>query len=446
MKRYGLLLITICIAFFACIQAPAQAKKSKQSTTDKVLSKIHAVNLNDSIEIYKELLKNTPIEPEFMLMPRFAIVDGHGKFVFSVGANLKFTASYDWGNPVNNPKGMNLNKITKSLPGDHQLFQMSAGGSGIFFNILGFPNSANAIGLFISIGVDDGDNNKYVLDAGQIYMRFREFKAGYATSLYSDKAADAYNIDGEGACASGSHSCVQVNWQHKFTPRIGFGAGVELPSVSLTHITEGLPEEIEQLKQKTARQNIPDIPAYVDYNWDEGRSHVRLSTMLRTMHYVDFIEKKDRYKPGWGLKLTTALDFSPFKIFGMMQGGRGIANFIHDNSDLGLDMVPDQNDAGNMLLTSSLGAIAAVQYNISPKMFVTAQYSFLRNIVPEYTMESTHPFKDQIRIGHTATANFIWRISSLFNAGVEYKMGNRRNYDGTSLFHNRLYFMLLMNF
>mgnify|MGYP004446087629 FL=1 len=117
------------------------------------------VNLADSAQMYGTLLNNTPFENEFKFSPKFAIVGLDGQFFFSTGARMKFTASYDWNNPIKHPTELLPSKLSQALPGNEHLFQMSAGGSSIYFNIIGFPNSQNQVGLFINLGLDAENNN-----------------------------------------------------------------------------------------------------------------------------------------------------------------------------------------------------------------------------------------------------------------------------------------------
>ena len=408
-------------------------------------------NISDSLATYRALRDNTPIEPAFKKVPRFAIVAGDGNFVFSAGASVKFITTYDWGNPVTNPKSMGISAITKRGPGDKRLFQMSAGGSGIYFNIIGFPNAANEVGLFISLGVDNEANNTYKLNCGKVYLRWRGLLAGYAKSLYDDIDADPYTIDGYGPCASGAHDNVTISWTQPIGKYFSAGIGAELPKSSYT---APLPLDMdpEEAKKKVASsfQTVPDFPFFVQFNNKTG--HVRLSAVWRNLHYVDYtLTNKRRSETGFGVKLSTKQTFGPVNLYGMVQYGKGIANYFKNNYGAGLDLVPADiseifTEGVKLVPTRSFGLMAGAQYDINPKLFMTGMFSFLRNYTPEYILPSTTNWEDQMRRGYTVNVNAIYRISSIFSAGLEYRYGRRVNETYTSLSNNRVYAMLYMNF
>ena len=423
----------------------AAAAYSQNATVHPFIGK-DQVNIDDSINLYKTLLSNTPIEPEFMYEPHFAIVGNKGKFFFSTGARLRFTASFDWGNPVTKATGMGIGDLSPTLNGNEHLFQMSAGTSSLYFNIIGFPHTENQIGLFISLALDASDDNSYRIKAGQVYMRYRDFQCGYATSLYSDREADAFSIDGEGPCASGSQKRVQINWQHYFIPQLKVGLGVELPKVAYTQAIENwmTPEHIASLQNSTY-QRVPDIPLYVGYYGKNG--HIRLTSVFRNIFYYDYTESKTENVFGYGLKLTGHAKIGPVTLYGMVQGGRSIASFMSGNSRVGLDLAPSEGRESTALIpTHSWGCIGAAQINFTPNVFMTATYGHLRNYTKKYLRMATTEFDAQLRKGFTVSGNLIWRISNLFSTGIEYDYANRTSEDDTMVGNNRVYAMFMMNF
>ncbi|MCF0188602.1 MAG: hypothetical protein HUK04_03830 [Bacteroidaceae bacterium] len=403
------------------------------------------VNFEDSAKLYATLLANTPIEPEFTYAPHFAIVGFGGNFYFSTGARLRFTGSYDWGNPVRNPSAMGVEGIEK-VDTKRGLFQMGAGTSKLYFNIIGFPNTGNQVGLFVSLNLDASQNNTYSIKAGQVYMRYRHIQCGYATSLYNDRAADSYAINDASPCASGSHSAVQINYQHALTKHITCGIGVEMPRAEFTRCdTKDIEEDY---KQDNTYQRIPDIPLYLDYSWGSD-NHVRLSGIIRNISYYDITRREARNVFGWGLKLTGKYCLGPLTLYGMVQGGKAIANYVAGNSESDLDLVPAADPArfGELEATKSFGVIGAIQYDITHRVFVTALYSMMRNYTPDYHLtEASIPWNSQLRRGMYASANIVWRISDLFSTGLEYCYGSKRLEGGAYLHNNRLFGMFMMNF
>lgn len=401
------------------------------------------VNISDSVNAYKLLFENIPLDKDFINDPIFAIVGKNRSFYFSVGANLKFTSCFDWGNPSDDPSGMSAASLTKAAPGDNTAYQMTAQGSNVYFNIIGFPSSANQIGLFISLAMDQDPGNSYKVHASNVYMRYRCFTFGYTSSLYNDKAADPYTIDGHGPIASGSHDNIQVNYQRFLSQHVRIGASIEAPKNDYTaYLPDNSGEEVDRPK---LRQRLPDLPLYVTYLFNP-HSHLRLSSVLRCLTYRDHVERKNHSLLGCGLKLTGAAPVGPLVLYGMAQGGKGISSYIQENKDLGLDLVPDMSRPGRLKETWSWGCIAGVQCNWRPNLFSTVVYSYMRNYVDPYTNGSGIAYDEQMRYGQYALCNLVWQISPLFRTGIEYLHGQRNSFGHQRLSNNRVSALLSMSF
>ena len=431
-------------------------KANEKPMPKKAANGIHSfvgkdnVNLADSAQMYGTLLNNTPFENEFKFSPKFAIVGLDGQFFFSTGARMKFTASYDWNNPIKHPTELLPSKLSQALPGNEHLFQMSAGGSSIYFNIIGFPNSQNQVGLFINLGLDAENNNSYRLKAKNIYMRYRGILCGYNKSMYHDPEAEPYSIH-DGEVASGDHSSVQINYQRAIGKRFSFGVGIELPSTSYTlPIYEGTTKDQVVAAMKNEYQRGPDFPRYINCSWGD-KGHIRLSTVIRNI--TSYGIKSHTYVTGYGLKLSGHVQFKPFTIYGKVHGGRAIANYMTSDDGIGLDIVPSEElivvpgEVYNGLKpTYSLGFIGGVQCNFSRKVFASANYSYIRNYIDPYTCAATQDYKDCLRHAQHLAVNVVWKISSLFNAGIEYAYATRTLESLNSVGCNSIAAIFLMTF
>ncbi|MDE6317105.1 MAG: hypothetical protein K2L73_01740 [Muribaculaceae bacterium] len=442
MKRLSLLILTLLAAGMFC-QVSAQHNPNRQhgGTVKHVIGDV--VNISDSVDVYKTLISNIPVDKDFLNDPVFAIVGKNKSFYFSIGANFKFVGSYDWGNPSDDPMNFSVGGLQPSPTGDNRSFGMSAQGSNIYFNIIGFPQSANQIGLFLSLALDKSPGNEYLVHANYVYVRYRHLLVGYSSSLYNDKAADPFTIDSHGPIASGAHDNIQINFQKNILNHFRFGVGVEAPDIDYTPF---VPEGTDVAGfTGTVRQRIPDIPFYIGYNVDTY-THMRLSGIVRGLTYRNGIEQRNHTVAGWGLKFTGSWVADPFVLYAQAQGGKGIATYIQDNDNLGLDLVPDRNRPGHLISPWAWGCIAGVQYNITDRIFATGVYSYLHNYVKPYTSAYGQPYDSQLRSGHYILGNVIWQISPLFRTGIEYVHGIRNNCDRTSLSGNRLYALLSMSF
>ncbi|MCF0192450.1 MAG: hypothetical protein HUK05_03340, partial [Prevotella sp.] len=391
-----------------------------QVNDDKLLTTKEEINLADSAEMYKTLLQNTPIETEFMYEPHFAIVGHNKNFYFSTGARLRFTTSFDWGNPVEHPNNMEVSRLEKADDGDESLFQMAAGTSQIYFNIIGFPHTQNQVGLFISLDLDANGNNSYHLKAGQIYMRYRNLQCGYAKSMYCDRNAQVFCINSARPCASNDHNSVQINYQRALTKNLSCGVGIEIPDVSYSQYIpcKAVNKQSGEDELVDAYQKKPDVPLYLNYTFGNS-GHVRLSGVLRNISYHNYISQKTEYHLGWGLKLSGNYNTGAFEFYGTAQGGKGIANYITGNHGKGLDLVPDGDyeTNGKLSATGTFGCIGAVKYNITPKVFTTGVFSTLRNYTSSFQNTKSVSFDNRMRSALTVNANIVWRLSDIFSTG-----------------------------
>lgn len=442
MSHFRILSIAIA-ALLAVLQTEAQhnPNRARYGSVRHVFG--DGVNISDSIDVYRTLVNNRPVDKDFLNDPVFAIVGKNKSFYFSIGANLKFVGSFDWGNPSSDAVNSSVGSMTPAVPGDRQAFAMTAQGSNVYFNIIGFPQSANQIGLFISLKLDKEPDSRYVVHANYVYMRYRDLLVGYSTSLYNDKAADPFTIDAHGPIASGAHDNIQVNFQKYLTDKIRLGIGVEAPRSDYTNY---LPDtDASEGFTESVRQRVPDIPVYIGYTPDTF-SHMRLSGILRCITYRDNIAGKNRTVQAAGLKFTGSWVADPFIFYAQTQCGKGIASYIQDNAGLGLDLVPDASRPGHLVAPWAWGCIAGVQYNFTKSLFATAIYSYMHNYVDPYVSAVGTPYEDQLRSGHYILGNVIWQLSPLFRTGLEYIHTVRNNCDRSSISNNRLSMMLSMSF
>lgn len=438
MKRV-LLINLIVLLMFNVVNAqrhPILVKEDKK--IDFVVGNDSA--LQDSVaNPYEMLIENRPVDPDFAA-PHFAIIDKDQRFYLTLGATVKAVSAVDWGNPYENPSDFKPSDFETALPGNEQLLQMSIKSSSINLNIVGMPKNKYRVGLFAMLMFNGGERNEYYVKCDHAYIRCMGLTMGYTSSLYDDKSADAYLIDGNGSGASGGHSNMTFNWQRNITPNVRLGAGIELPRMSYTQWKYDEELNYDQM----VNQVMPSIPFYVQYAWDEI-GHVRLSSVVRTMTYRDYVANRNRSLMGYGLKLTSNFKMGNAVGYFMAQGGEGVANYFKDNDGFCLDLVPDANNIGELKRTTSWGGLCALQYYYTPNMFSTAMYGYMRNYVDEYEGGIIN-FGQHMRNEHYAAVNFIWRASSFVDIGVEYNYGIKHTFANESIHNNRITAMFKVGF
>lgn len=386
------------------------------------------------VDVYDIFLENAPKAYHISGAPRFAIEGKDGKFYLGIGGTAKATVSFDWGNPIDNAYDFTTSAIPmQPSPGNGGLYQFSAATSGLFLNFVGMPGSKDQVGAYINFNFT-GNGNDYGFNLYYAYIKYRGFTVGYDFSLFSDMAAIPPSIDNEGPNALTAIPNGVIDYRHSFNPHWSVGIGAELPMVSAT----------DGSGTTTVNQRVPDIPAYVQYSWDKGKSWLRFSGIVRNMMYRDVVADRNRDCCGWGVKMSGSASLCPaVTAYYQAAYGKGITSYFQDLYEGGLDMVPDGE--GRLKAVEAWGGYIGLQYNLSPSVFATTTYSHLRNYADRYPGGSTD-WGGQYRYAQYALANVIWNITPQISTGLEYIYGRRVDMDGVSRHDNRIQTMLQITF
>lgn len=432
--------VIVMLTAATTIEAQRHPTASKSNTLEFIVGAQDA--LTDSVDNpYDILMDNTPVDPDFST-PHFAIVDKDRRYYFSVGATVKAVSSYDFGNPYHNETDFKVSDFSTAAPGDGALWQMSMKSSTVSFNFVALPNSQKyRIGAFVALGFGGGVGNDYRITCDHAYLKFNNLTVGYTSSVYDDNAADAYLVDGNGPGASGAHSNMIIGYQRYVSSHIKLGVGLELPDISYCGYK---PIGVEDVAECEVNQRVPDIPMYVQYSWGND-GHIRLSGVLRSMTYRDIVANKNRTELGYGLKLTSNIKCGNFIGYFMTQAGQGIANYMKDNDELHLDLVPSATKPGQLERTTSWGGLWAIQYNYTPKLFSTVMYGYMRNYIDPYS-SGTVEYTDHMKYEQYGAVNLIWKAGTYINFGIEYNYGIKHTYAGESIHNNRIAAMIRATF
>lgn len=227
---------------------------------------------------------------------------------------------------------------------------------------------------------------------------------------------------------------ILLRYSNTITPGLTFGIAAELPHSTATYVPN---------KNIETTQRIPDIPAYLQYNWgSNSSSHARIAAVLRNMNYRDLVVNKTETATGYGVQLSTSTKISSFmQFFGQATYGKGIAQYINDLSGRGLSLVNDEENNGKMLPQEALGWFTQVQFNLSPAVFTTLGYSQVK-IFPQLTPGDDNKY----RYGQYVVGNVFYNIGTDFQLGLEYLWGNRVNIDSQKAAANRVQALMKFNF
>lgn len=386
-------------------------------------------------EIYNAFIENAPKRFNEPGAPRFAIIGKENKFYLGIGGVVKGVGLFDWGNPIDDPNDFTTADIPFDLPdGNGGKIQGSLGQSKLFINLVALPGTDNKIGLYVS-GKFTGSGSAFKL--AHAYVTYRGFTVGHTASLFEDGAAAPPTIDDEGPCGLVGVNNNLIDYTHSFGKRFKVGVGVELSSVSMT--TTDLTRSVSQ--------RIPDIPAFVQYNWSDGDGWLRFSALMRNIQYRDLVADKNRNKTCWGIKLSgsTPIGATPLQAYYQAAYGRGIGGYIQDLAGLGLDLSPEAGAPGRLDAVKAWGAYAGLQYTFSEKFLTSVSYSQARAYAKGYSAGST-PWNEQYKYAQYVSANIFYTILPGLQCGVEYLYGRRVDMDGMSRSDNRINTMLQFSF
>ena len=362
---------------------------------------------------------------------RFLFMDKEGKVALGIGGYVKGTMSVDMDGISDN-----LDFVTYDIPAPMKTdmrnqFQMDASTSRIFLKLVGADTQIGDFTIYLESDFRGKNGHQYDLRLRQAYIQLGGWKIGRAKTTFSDGAASPPTIDFEGPSGSVSAKNTMIQYVHQFGKHWSTAIAIEAPSASYT-TDKNLSESI--------KQRVPDIPSYIQYAWDGGKSHIRWSNLFRFLSYRNLVEGKNKLAFCMATQLSGMITFSPhWKLYYQGAYGEGYADYLNDLGGAGFDLIPD-GDSGNLKAPTALGLVGGIQYNIHKNLFLSASYSQCRLYDTESMAGSTY------RYGQYVAANVFYEPVTNCMVGFEYLYGNRHNMDGTSGNAHRVNAMIQYHF
>lgn len=366
--------------------------------------------------------------------PRFLFLDKQGKVALGIGGQIYGTLQYDFDGSIDD--GSNFTTYDIPVPNDparRQAFSGDASHSSIFFKLIGRTSRFGFYQAYVQTNFTGGGVGSYNLKLKQAYLKLGYVTVGLTNSVFSDPDAAPPTIDTQGPAGQVAAKNVILKYAPKFKNGLSLGVSVEVPKVSYDE-SAGFTEKIAQ--------RVPDIPAYVQYSWDGGTSHVRLSGLLRTMSYRDLQSQKNRFATGWAVQLSgvSSIASTPLTAFWQAAYGAGYANYLNDLSCGSFDLIAAQGNSGRMEAPNMMGLVAGLQYQFSPKFLASCSYSYSR------IYDAAHLGDDTYKHAQYLTANLFYNIITDLRCGIEYDWGQRTDYSGTTGHANRLMALIQFQF
>ncbi|MDE6769166.1 MAG: hypothetical protein K2J78_05510, partial [Muribaculaceae bacterium] len=324
----------------------------------------------DKAEVEKTLKQNAPQSPNDNGLPRFAIVGKDNQFYLGIGGQFLGEGSFTWGDNISGSPLFTPSTLTPAKPGNGGNTQFAWQTSSIYMNFVAMPGTDNQIGLFFK-GNFMGNNSTF--SCFHFYAKYRGLTAGYTTSAFTDGAAEPMTIDFEGPNGYPFINLFTAYWQQNFTKNFSGAIGIDAPTATLT--TGSTTESVTQ--------RIPAIPLYLQYAWNNGGSHIRLSGLIRPLQYRNLEEKENKTITGAGIQISgmTGIAGGLSANFNAAYG-KGIATYLQDDNGLGLDAVAVKTP-GKMEAVKTFGITGGLSYAFSSKVSTNLTYSHLLNSLPD---------------------------------------------------------------
>lgn len=358
--------------------------------------------------------------------PRFLLIDREGRTVFGVGGYVEGVVAYDFDGAID-ATGFNVDEISVPRnPAMRNQFQASMTNTNIYMVLA----TETKWGVLTAYAQADFSDHNYGFMLKHAVVKLHNLLGGLTRSTFQDAISSPPTIDYSGPAGSVDICNIQIRYSKDITPNLTFAVAAEMPKTSYT--TGQYNESI--------KQRVPDIPAYVQYKWDGGSSHVRLSGLLRNMSYRNLQKGENKFVTGWAVQLSGAVNVvNRATIFYQGVYGQGYGEYLEDTNGQGFDLISAGTD-GSMKAPHQLGIVAGAKFNLTKKLFVSGAYS-LNRVYDQSSLGG-----DTFRNADYVVANCFYTPVEDLQVGVEYLYGRRVNVDSQSATANRIQAMIRYNF
>lgn len=367
--------------------------------------------------------------PQQVGMPSFIITDKNNRASFAVGGFVKFRTAYDFNSEVQNLDFVTYDIPMQRTPQNKQRLLMDASTSRLYFKTVINTGTVGPIEAYIETDFRGSGNNLRLREA---YVSVGGFLAGQTVTTFCDLAASPNTIDFEGPNAYTYNRNLMIRYSKTFNPHWSIAIAAEFPSLQATTCQNA----------EVIPQRVPDIPAYVQYAWNQSQSHIRLSGIVRNLSYFDKIKEKTTSSVGYGVSLSGIVKACSFISFtGQVLYGQGLTPYIADLNTAPLDLIPDPEHPGRLTAPPVMSWLASTQMNFTKKLALSLGYS-------QVHVWNSHGFfnANEYKLSQYVVSNMFYKFNPAIQVGIEYLYGTRINQNNAFAKAHRVQAMVQLNF
>ena len=415
---------------FACVAQTEQIAKTLPDQQIEALARSHRLTYLDGDpgneearmrdidsvrrvvqNFYYDQFRNT-MDPN---MPYFLFMSKGSEMTMGIGGGVRMRAYYDWDGAMPSTAFSPYTIPIPADPASPRKFNTTPSGTYLNVRVIGHNDVIGSYGLYIEADFTGYNGRDFTIKKG--YAMVRDFTVGYATSTFSDPAAQPVVLDAAGPNNKFSNTNVLVRYLKGFKNRFFVAGSIETPTSAVDVTTK---------KVRAMSNWLPDAAAFVQYQWANGQ-HVRLSGIVRSLSYLTVDDSKSHHQAGWGLQLSaTGRPESHITLFGTFNYGKGYAGLGSDLLYGSYDLVPQPGNPSVLYAPASFGWCGGVQYNFLPNLFASVSASQTRYL----PKNGINP--DEYKYGMFGCVNVLWSILPRVTIGAEYDRGKRMNFSGES--------------
>ncbi len=366
--------------------------------------------------------------------PQFVFTTRNNRFSFSLGGSIALRGSYDFKGVVDNTDFVPYDIPVPGNYATRQKISMDASTSRLFMKAIAHSGALGRVVIFIDADFRGGAPGSYTPRLRSAYVSALGFTLGRDVTTFCDLQAAPTTIDFQGPNAYNFNFATVARYEVDFArDHMRFGVACELPNVSGTYNDYFAP----------IPQRMPDFPMYLQYAWGADRSsHIRATGVIRNLYMHNLRTGNNTSRLGWGAQLSGTIRMGrPFRLFFNGVYGEGITPYIQDLTGSGLDFAPDPENPAKMQTMPMWGWQAALQINLSKRLFVTGGYSTVH-----VEKENGYISANEYSQGQYIFGNIFYALTPRCRIAAEYLRGSRENMDGIEGTANRMNLLVQYNF